>query len=136
MSHLYTGQSSEFGAFSGITVCEPPMDVAMVIMSDFRVEAEQSLSIVEQVESMMQEANVGVFDVMIIGGGPGGYVAAIRAAQLGGKVALIEKGELGGVCLNRGCIPTKAMLAAADVYDTVVRRSSDFGVNVGEVSLD
>lgn len=136
MSDLYTGQSSEFGAIAGITVCEPPMDVAMAIMSDFRLEAEKSSSIVEQVESMMQEANDGLFDVVIIGGGPGGYVAAIRAAQLGGKVALIEKGELGGVCLNRGCIPTKAMLAAADVYDTVVRRSSEFGVNVGEVSLD
>jgi len=59
------------------------------------------------------------FDVIVIGGGPGGYVAAIRAAQLGAKVLLIEKDELGGTCLNRGCIPTKAMLSDAKLYDHV-----------------
>ena len=53
-------------------------------------------------------------DVMVIGGGPGGYVAAIRAAQLGRKVTLVDKAELGGVCLNRGCIPSKALISAAD----------------------
>jgi dihydrolipoamide dehydrogenase len=57
------------------------------------------------------------FDVIVIGGGPGGYVAAIRAAQLGAKVLLIEKEKLGGTCLNRGCIPTKAMLSDAKLYD-------------------
>lgn len=136
MSYLDARQFNEFSAFAGTTVCDPSMDIVMAVMRDFRPETEQSSSIVEQVESMMREANDGLFDVIVIGGGPGGYVAAIRAAQLGGKVALVEKGELGGVCLNRGCIPTKAMLAAADVYDTVVRRSTDFGVSVGEVSLD
>jgi len=60
-----------------------------------------------------------VFDVIVIGGGPGGYVAAIRAAQLGAKVLLIEKDELGGTCLNRGCIPAKAMLSDAKLYDHV-----------------
>ncbi|MBI3009157.1 MAG: FAD-dependent oxidoreductase, partial [Candidatus Omnitrophica bacterium] len=50
------------------------------------------------------------YDVVVIGGGPGGYVAAIRAAQLGGKVCVIEKGHLGGTCLNRGCIPSKAII--------------------------
>lgn len=85
---------------------------------------------------MVQQTNPESFDVIVIGGGPGGYVAAIRAAQLGGKVAVVEKDELGGVCLNRGCIPTKAMLSTADVYDTVVRRAKDFGVTVGEVSFD
>ena len=59
------------------------------------------------------------FDVIVIGGGPGGYVSAIRAAQLGAKVLLIEKDELGGTCLNRGCIPTKAMLSDAKLYDHV-----------------
>jgi dihydrolipoamide dehydrogenase len=59
------------------------------------------------------------FDVIVIGGGPGGYVAAIRAAQLGAKVLLIEKDELGGTCLHRGCIPTKAMLSDAKLYDHV-----------------
>ena len=55
------------------------------------------------------------YQVAIIGGGPAGYVAAIRAAQLGGKVVLFEKDELGGTCLNRGCIPTKTFLKTADM---------------------
>ena len=59
----------------------------------------------------------GTFDVIVIGGGPGGYVAAIRAAQLGAKILLVEKDQLGGTCVNRGCIPTKAMLADAKLYD-------------------
>jgi dihydrolipoamide dehydrogenase len=63
------------------------------------------------------------FDIIVIGGGPGGYVAAIRAAQLGAKVLLIEKDQLGGTCVNRGCIPTKAMLADAKLYDQVKRSS-------------
>jgi dihydrolipoamide dehydrogenase len=63
------------------------------------------------------------FDVTVIGGGPGGYVAAIRAAQLGAKVLLVEKDRLGGTCLNRGCIPTKAMLSDAKLYDRVEHSS-------------
>src|SRR4030042_5635364 len=56
------------------------------------------------------------YDVLIIGGGPGGYVAAIRAAQLGAKVALVEMERLGGTCLNRGCIPSKAMVHEAEIF--------------------
>ena len=56
------------------------------------------------------------YDLAILGSGPGGYVAAIRAAQLGMKVAIIERERLGGICLNWGCIPTKALLRSADVY--------------------
>lgn len=56
------------------------------------------------------------FDVIIIGSGPGGYVTAIRAAQLGFKVAIVEKSYLGGICLNWGCIPTKALLRSAEIY--------------------
>ena len=56
------------------------------------------------------------YDIIIVGSGPGGYVAAIRAAQLGKKVALVERSEPGGVCLNWGCIPTKALLKSAQVY--------------------
>lgn len=63
------------------------------------------------------------YDVVVIGGGPGGYVAAIRAAQLGARTLLVEKDQLGGTCLNRGCIPTKAMLADARLYDQVIRSS-------------
>ena len=59
------------------------------------------------------------FDLVIIGAGPGGYVAAIRASQLGMKVAIIEREGLGGVCLNWGCIPTKALLKSGDLYETL-----------------
>ena len=57
------------------------------------------------------------YDIIIIGSGPGGYVTAIRASQLGFKVAVVEKAELGGICLNWGCIPTKALLKSAQVYE-------------------
>jgi dihydrolipoamide dehydrogenase len=70
---------------------------------------------------------VSNYDIAIIGGGPGGYVAAIKAAQWGKKVCLIEKGELGGVCLNEGCIPTKTLLKSVDVLHTV-RKCAEFGV--------
>lgn len=69
--------------------------------------------------------------VVIIGAGPGGYVAAIRAAQLGSGVVLAEKQDLGGTCLNRGCIPTKAMLACAEALE-VIRNAEEFGIEVGE----
>jgi dihydrolipoyl dehydrogenase len=71
------------------------------------------------------------FDIAIIGAGPGGYVAAIRASQLGASVALIEKDELGGVCLNRGCIPTKAMIASAHALEAVMH-AHEFGVVMPE----
>ncbi|HUV03849.1 MAG TPA: dihydrolipoyl dehydrogenase [Armatimonadota bacterium] len=121
---------------SGTIVREPLTEVPPVTMSDLRVETEDRARLMEQVEAMMSQVSPTAADVIIIGGGPGGYVAAIRAAQLGGRVILVEKDELGGVCLNRGCIPTKVMLSSADVYDTIARRSGEFGVNVGDVSLD
>ncbi len=71
------------------------------------------------------------FDVVVLGGGPGGYVAAIRAAQLGRTVCLVEKGQLGGTCLNRGCIPTKALVSSSHAL-AMARRLSEFGVDVGE----
>lgn len=74
-------------------------------------------------------------DIAIIGGGPGGYVAALRAAQLGAKVILIEKDELGGVCLNQGCIPTKVLLRSAEVF-SLARQAGSFGVLVDEPRLD
>lgn len=74
--------------------------------------------------------------VAVIGGGPGGYVAALKAAMLGAEVTVIEKNKLGGTCLNVGCIPTKALLASADVLRTV-KEAKDFGVVVeGEVKPD
>jgi dihydrolipoamide dehydrogenase len=75
------------------------------------------------------------FDVAIIGGGPGGYVAAIRAAQHGLRTALVEKERAGGVCLNWGCIPTKAMLRSAEILETL-QHSADFGVVADNVRLD
>ena len=76
-----------------------------------------------------------VFDLVVVGGGPGGYPAAIRAAQLGLKTALVEKERPGGVCLNWGCIPTKAMLRSAEVLETV-RHGAEYGVLADNVRLD
>ena len=75
------------------------------------------------------------YDAVVIGAGIGGYVSAIRLAQLGKKVALIEKDRLGGMCLNWGCIPTKTLLATADFLGKV-RKSEEFGVSLGDVSVD
>lgn len=75
------------------------------------------------------------FDVIVIGGGPGGYPAAIRAAQRGKTVALIEKGDLGGVCLNWGCIPTKALIADAKIWKTI-NHGEDIGAKVGKPDFD
>ena len=75
------------------------------------------------------------YQLAVIGAGPGGYEAAIRAAQLGMSTALIEQRELGGTCLNRGCIPTKALLHAANLY-AAAREGARFGVCAGEVTLD
>jgi dihydrolipoamide dehydrogenase len=75
------------------------------------------------------------YDLIVIGGGPGGYVAAIRAAQLGMKTAVVEREHLGGICLNWGCIPTKALLRSAEIYDSI-QHASDFGLIVKDVSFD
>ncbi|AOV07805.1 dihydrolipoyl dehydrogenase [Sporosarcina ureilytica] len=76
------------------------------------------------------------YDVVILGGGTGGYVAAIRAAQLGLKTALVEKEKLGGTCLHKGCIPSKALLKSAEVYSTAKNHAADYGVNTENVTLD
>ncbi|MBV8999724.1 MAG: FAD-dependent oxidoreductase, partial [Solirubrobacterales bacterium] len=75
------------------------------------------------------------YDCVVIGSGPGGYVAAIRAAQLGMKTAVIEKDQVGGRCLNYACIPAKAILRVADVL-TEVREADDFGIKVAEPEVD
>ena len=74
-------------------------------------------------------------DVAIIGGGPGGYVAAIRAAQLGLRTVCIEKGQLGGVCLNVGCIPTKALIRSAELFSTM-KQAASFGIHADNVAVD
>ncbi len=75
------------------------------------------------------------FDVVVIGAGPGGYVAAIRASQLGKKVAIVEREHLGGICLNWGCIPTKAMLRSADIFH-LMQRAGEFGLKAEKIGFD
>lgn len=75
------------------------------------------------------------YDLVILGGGTGGYVAAIRASQMGLSTAIVEKGKIGGTCLHRGCIPSKALLRSAEVYSTA-KHAGQFGVLTGDVSLD
>jgi len=75
------------------------------------------------------------FDLVVVGSGPGGYVAAIRASQLGLKVAVIERESLGGICLNWGCIPTKALLKSAQVFE-YMQHASDYGITVKDASYD
>ena len=75
------------------------------------------------------------FDVVVIGAGPGGYVAAIRASQLGLKTAIVEREHMGGICLNWGCIPTKAMLRSAEVFH-LMHRAKEFGLKADGIGYD
>ncbi len=75
------------------------------------------------------------YDVAVIGSGPGGYVAAIRAAQLGMKVGLIERDKLGGICLNWGCIPSKALLKSAELFNTF-KKSQEYGISHSGLTYD
>ncbi len=76
------------------------------------------------------------YDLIVIGGGPAGYVGAIRAAQLGKKVACVENDRAGGTCLNWGCIPTKALLKNAEMYQNLTKKADDFGLKIGSVEYD
>ena len=78
---------------------------------------------------------MGKFDIIVVGSGPGGYVAAVRAAQLGKSVAVIERSEIGGICLNWGCIPTKALLKSAQAY-TYARHAAEYGFEASDVKAD
>src|ERR1700733_6476705 len=75
------------------------------------------------------------YDIIVIGSGPGGYVAAIRAAQLGFKTAIVEKESLGGICLNWGCIPTKALLKSANVFENFTH-AADYGITATDFKVD
>ena len=75
------------------------------------------------------------FDIVIIGAGPGGYVTAIRAAQLGLKTAVVEDKHLGGICLNWGCIPTKALLRSAEIFD-YFKHANDYGLSADNLKVD
>ncbi|MEX2567516.1 MAG: FAD-dependent oxidoreductase, partial [Cyclobacteriaceae bacterium] len=75
------------------------------------------------------------YDVIVLGSGPGGYVAAIRASQLGLKVAIVEAEELGGICLNWGCIPTKALIKSAQVFE-YIHHAEDYGITVKDPKVN
>jgi dihydrolipoamide dehydrogenase len=75
------------------------------------------------------------FDTIVIGGGPGGYVAAIRAAQLGQKTAVVERDKAGGRCLNYACVPAKTILRSAEIYDEA-RNGADLGIVAGDIAID
>ncbi|MFM6942885.1 MAG: FAD-dependent oxidoreductase, partial [Aquirufa sp.] len=75
------------------------------------------------------------YDLIVVGSGPGGYVAAIRASQLGLKCAIVEKESLGGICLNWGCIPTKALLKSAQVFE-YIKHAADYGITVKGAEAD
>jgi dihydrolipoamide dehydrogenase len=83
-----------------------------------------------------EESNMSDFDVIVIGAGPGGYVGAIRAAQLGLKTAIIDKQWLGGVCLNIGCVPSKSLLKNAELAHTLRERTAEFGISLENLKLD
>src|SRR5215207_4727368 len=82
-----------------------------------------------------EETMADTYDVIVIGAGPGGYVAAIRAAQLGLKTAVVDREHLGGICLNWGCIPTKALLRSAEIYH-YMQHAGDYGLSVQGASFD
>src|SRR5690625_709624 len=75
------------------------------------------------------------YDLVVLGGGTGGYVAAIRASQLGMNVAIVEKNLLGGTCLHEGCIPSKSLLKSAEIYQTLLK-ASNFGVETSDIKIN
>ena len=91
--------------------------------------------LIERMRGKPKVSSMASYDVAVIGGGPGGYVAAIRAAQLGLKAVCIEREVLGGVCLNWGCIPSKSLIHHAEVLNTV-NDAKTYGISVGDVSAD
>lgn len=121
---------SNAGPTGGATVLERPSAEAVGTARPAGVA-----KVTEQPQAQRKAANGADFDVAILGSGPGGYVSAIRAAQLGLKVAIIEKGNLGGTCLNVGCIPTKAMLASVEAMATA-KKGKEYGFTTGEVKAD
>lgn len=113
---------------NGLLTAPLPDAVIDNAINDGELPSLDPSNIVEEAEQLLREGAPHDFDVLVIGGGPGGYVAAIRAAQLGAHVGLVEERELGGVCLNRGCIPTKTLLESVNVL-RLMRRASEYGID-------
>jgi dihydrolipoamide dehydrogenase len=109
---------------------ERPKELVEPAPSDQGREAVQ-----QEVQALLQTSGDFDADVVIVGGGPGGYVAAVRAAQLGARVIIIEQDNAGGTCLNWGCIPSKALIATASLY-AQIKDAAKFGIKVENVSLD
>lgn len=105
-------------------------------LGSLKIEVSDKAEIFQEVDAIMNQENIYDVDIAIIGSGPGGYVAAIRAAQLGAHVVVIEKNQLGGTCLNVGCIPTKAMIGSADRL-AEVKSANELGILIdGEIHPD
>ena len=106
-------------------------------ISSIETDNNNSVQNEERVEVSTDKADVTEISksIIVIGGGPGGYVAAIRAAQLGAKVTLIEKEHVGGTCLNIGCIPTKVLLHTAEMF-TEIKASQEMGIKISDVEID
>ena len=122
-----------------VTAKWPGTVVEILVPEGTAVPGGEPVCSMEVTEAVLAAAQAAVEDpvktVAVIGGGPGGYVAAIRAAQLGGKVTLIEKKRIGGTCLNEGCIPTKALLHSAELYQNA-KNGAQAGIIVQNVALD
>ena len=112
LSDFYVNQLSDFDSYTQRTI----FVIQIIITTEYRIMANK-------------------YDLLVIGSGPGGYVAAIRASQLGLKVGVVEKAELGGICLNWGCIPTKALLKSANVFE-YIQHAKDYGIEVKDASVD
>ena len=104
-------------------------------VSYFALKAANVGTFFVSLQSFFNQLYIMNFDVIVIGSGPGGYVTAIRASQLGLKTAIVEKESLGGVCLNWGCIPTKALLKSAQVFE-YIQHAEDFGIQVKDAKAD
>lgn len=126
---------SEYDGIISKIICEAGSTVKFgdVISIISKYEGNPQKSVSDSIDTFHNE--VKDYDLAVIGGGPGGYVAAIKAAKKGAKVALFEKDRVGGTCLNRGCIPTKAYARVAEVYD-IIKKADEFGLSVDVKSFD
>ena len=127
LRHLFVEDGATVPVLGKVAVIAAADEDISALIAGAPAPAAEAASSVPAAAPAAAEAN----SVLVIGGGPGGYVAAIRAAQLGAKVTLVEKGELGGTCLNRGCMPTKAMLHSSEVYE-----AATYSENIGIIGVD
>ena len=125
--------SSEYTSQVG-TFMSPTMDISSTLLAGFP-SMDTSTAVHASIQEQLKSSSEYDADFVVIGSGPAGYFAAIRAAQLGARVVVIEKGSVGGTCLNVGCIPTKVLLSCVSVLDHV-KEGASFGVNVSGYSID